>query len=74
MSWGIEKVHFIASGRFDGPGIITYSLSNGVQGGTVCLFGSGGAWSRPEMNVVGSPEQERFTEFGDMKLSKLGAL
>lgn len=35
---------------------------------------NGGMSSRLEMDVAGSPNEEHLAGFGDMRLSKLGAL
>jgi len=62
-------VAFASAGRFDGEGIITYILTNGVYGGHCMSPENGCVWSALHMDAVGSPDEERQVELGGMKLS-----
>lgn len=65
---------FIAADRFDALEIITYSLVNGVHGGTVCLPVA--AVRGPALECTSSAPLNRsvLLQVRGMKLSKLGAL
>ena len=64
----------VTAERFDALEIITYSLVNGVHGGTVCLPVA--AACGPDLGCSPSTSLNRsvLVKVGGMKLSKLGAL
>ena len=69
-----EKVLFITAERFDALEIITYSLVNGVHGGTVRLPVAAACGPALECSPSTPLNRGVFVKVGGMKLSKLGAL